>query len=56
MRMSEDDWDLIVDTVEDLGFIEPVRNYQAGQAIKLVERSLCVLRLAVGEEISVTHH
>ncbi len=47
-------WDMLVDTVEDLGFVEPVRNYQAGQALKLAERSLCVLRLAVGEESSVT--
>ena len=47
-------WDLLLDTVEDLGFVEPVRNYQAGQALKLADRSLCLLRLAVGEESSVT--
>ena len=49
-------WDLIVDTVEEAGFVEPSRQYQAGQSIKLAERSLCVLRFAVGEESSVTHH
>ena len=47
-------WELTLDTAEDTGFVEPVRNYQAGQAIKLVERSICLLRLAEGEESSVT--
>ena len=47
-------WELTIDTAEDTGFVEPVRNYQAGQAVKLVERSVCLLRLAEGEESSVT--
>ena len=47
-------WELVLDTAEDTGFVEPARDYQAGQAIKLVERSICLLRLAVGEESSVT--
>ncbi len=49
-------WDLIVDTVDELGFVEPPRQHQAGQPIKLAERSLCVLRFAVGEESHVTIH
>ena len=47
-------WGLLVDTCEDTGFIEPVRTYQAGQTLKLLDRSLCVLRLVEGEESSVT--
>ncbi len=47
-------WGLIMDTAEDTGFIEPVRNYQAGQTLKLLDHSLCLLRLVEGEESSVT--
>ncbi len=47
-------WGLLIDTAEDTGFVEPVRTYQAGQALKLVDRSLCLLRLVEGEESSVT--
>ncbi len=47
-------WGLLVDTCEDTGFIEPVRTYQAGQTLKLLDRSVCVLRLVEGEESSVT--
>ena len=47
-------WGLLIDTAEDTGFVEPVRTYQAGQALKLADRSLCLLRLVEGEESSVT--
>ena len=47
-------WGLFIDTAEETGFVEPVRTYQAGQALKLAERSLCLLRLVEGEESSVT--
>ncbi len=47
-------WGLFLDTAEDTGFIEPTRVMQAGQAIKLIDRSLCLLRLVEGEESSIT--
>ena len=47
-------WGLLLDTAEDTGFIEPTRVMQAGQAIKLIDRSLCLLRLVEGEESSIT--
>jgi glycogen operon protein len=47
-------WGLLIDTAEDAGFIESPRVFQAGQAIRLVDRSLCLLRLVEGEETSVT--
>ncbi len=47
-------WSLLIDTAEDAGFIETPRLLQAGQALKLLDRSLCVLRLHEGEESSVT--
>ena len=46
-------WGLLLDTAEEAGFVEPVRTYQAGQALKLADRSLCLLRLVEGEESSV---
>jgi isoamylase len=45
-------WSLLVDTADDLGFVEGGRMYQAGQALKLIDRSLCVLQLVEGEESS----
>jgi isoamylase len=47
-------WSLLVDTAEETGFIETPRLLQAGQALKLMDRSLCVLHLIQGEESSVT--
>jgi isoamylase len=47
-------WGLLLDTAEETGFIEEPRILQAGQALKLLDRSLCVLRLVEGEESSVT--
>ena len=47
-------WSLLVDTAEETGFIETPRILQAGQAVKLLDRSLCILHLMEGEESSVT--
>ena len=47
-------WGLLIDTAEESGFVEPVRTYQAGQALKMADHSLCLLRLVEGEESSVT--
>ena len=44
----------MLDTAEDTGFIEPTRILPAGQAIKLADRSLCLLQLVEGEESSIT--
>jgi isoamylase len=47
-------WRLLLDTAEETGFIETPRQLQAGQALKLTDRSLCLLHLMKGEESSVT--
>ncbi len=47
-------WSLFIDTAEETGFLETPRLMQAGQALKLLDRSLCVLQLKEGEESSVT--
>jgi isoamylase len=49
-------WSLQADTADDLGFIESGRVYQAGQALKLIDRSLCILKLVEGEESSFSEH
>ncbi len=46
-------WSLLLDTAEDAGWIGDGRVFQAGQALKLVDRSLCVLKLVEGEESSL---
>jgi isoamylase len=47
-------WGLLLDTAEETGFIATPRVLQAGQALKLLDRSLCLLHLMEGEESSVT--
>lgn len=44
-------WELIIDTTEDVGFVQPTRIHRAGETLKLTERSLALLRLAEGKEL-----
>ena len=45
-------WAMLLDTAESTGIVEGGRALKAGQSVKLVDRSLCLLKLVEGEESS----
>jgi isoamylase len=47
---EEIEWQLMLDTTEETGFLEPPRKISAGEEVDLTERSFCLLRLGAGDE------
>jgi glycogen operon protein len=48
---EELEWELILDTANETGFLEKTKKFASGDDVDLADRSACLLKLSAGEPI-----